>query len=145
MNALTIGVLAKAAGVGVETVRFYQRKGLLLEPPRGLGSVRRYRAMDIERLRFIKAAQELGFSLNEVRELLSLEEGGSCRDVRRLAETKLLLVEERVAGLKRIERVLAKLVKQCKVSRGRVCCPIIDSLHGKARARTIRNTPACCP
>lgn len=129
MKSLTIGRLAKASNVSVETVRFYQRKGLLREPPRGLGSVRLYDAADAARLRFIKAAQDLGFSLKEVAELLSLEEGGSCSAVRELAQAKLDDVAARIAGLRRIQRVLGELARQCAESRGRVRCPIIDSLE----------------
>lgn len=129
MNELTIGGLAKAAGVGVETVRYYQRRRLIPEPPRSYGTIRRYRAADVERLRFIKAAQELGFSLKEVVELLGLDQGGSCRAVERIAQSKLTIVRTRIAGLKQIERTLAALVSQCKTTRGRLRCPIIKSLH----------------
>lgn len=129
MSEFTIGRLAKAAGVGVETVRFYQRKGLVAEPPRGLGSVRHYSESDVARLRFIKAAQELGFSLSEVEELLGLEEGGSCSAVRQMATAKLDIVVARILGLKRIQKVLGQLVHQCETSRGRVRCPIISSLE----------------
>lgn len=126
---LTIGALAKAAGVGVETVRFYQRKGLVREPPRPYGQIRRYAAADAARIRFIKAAQELGFSLAEVGDLLSLEDGGACRDVQRLAQHKLADVRRRLARLRRIERSLAALIGRCETTRGRVACPIIASLE----------------
>lgn len=129
MNELTIGGLAKAADIGVETVRYYQRRGLMPEPPRGYGSIRRYGPGEVERLRFIRAAQDLGFSLKEVEELLSLEQGGGCRAVKRLAEEKLVRVQERIAGLKRIEHTLTALVQRCETTRGRMSCPIIQSLH----------------
>lgn len=129
MSELTIGGLAKAAGVGVETVRYYQRRRLMPEPPRSYGTVRRYRAADVERLRFIKAAQELGFSLKEITELLRLEQGGSCHAVEHLAQEKLTVVRARIAGLKHMERTLAALVSQCETTRGRLRCPIIQSLH----------------
>ena len=131
MAEFTIGRLAKAAGVGVETVRFYQRKGLLAEPPRGLGSVRRYGPKEVARLRFIRAAQDLGFSLSEVQELLSLEDGGACRAVQDLAQTKLDVIGERIEGLKRVQHALAKLVRQCVATKGKVKCPIIDTLQHK--------------
>lgn len=131
MRELTIGGLAKAADVGVETVRYYQRRGLLPEPPRGYSGIRRYGPGDVDRLRFIRAAQDLGFSLKEVAELMSLEQGGSCRAVEKLAKGKLTLVQERIAGLKRIERTLAVLVRRCEVTRGRMSCPVIQSLHGR--------------
>lgn len=132
MGEFTIGRLAKAAGVGVETVRFYQRKGLVAEPPRGLGSVRHYNDSDVARLRFIKAAQELGFSLGEIQELLSLEAGGACRSVQRLAQAKLEVIERRIVGLKRVQRALKVLITQCATTSGRVQCPIIATLQNPA-------------
>lgn len=129
MNELTIGGLAKAADIGVETVRYYQRRGLMPEPPRGYGSIRRYGPGEVERLRFIRAAQELGFSLKEIGELLSLEQGGSCRAVETLAEAKLAVVRKRIMGLKRVEHTLAVLVQRCETKHGKMSCPIIQSLH----------------
>lgn len=138
MNTLTIGGLASAVGVGVETVRYYQRQGLLREPPRGYGAIRRYQAADVERLRFIRAAQELGFSLREIAELLSLAKGGGCRAVERLARAKLDIVQERIAGLKRIEHTLLRLVRQCETTRGKLSCPIIESLHTHAAEQRVK-------
>ena len=127
---LTIGRFAAAAGVGVETVRFYQRKGLLPEPSKPPGSVRRYRESDVFRLRFVKAAQRLGFSLDDVAELLRLEDGASCRDARTLAERKLMDVREKLIDLKRMESALADAVARCSAARGDVVCPLIASLRG---------------
>lgn len=79
LENLTIGVFAKAAGVNVETIRFYQRKGLLLEPDKPYGSIRRYGEADVTRVRFVKSAQRLGFSLDEIAELLRLEDGTIAR------------------------------------------------------------------
>ena len=79
---MTIGALARAAGVNVETIRFYQRKGLMPEPDRPLGSIRRYSADELGRIRFIKSAQRLGFSLDEVAALLELEDGTQCQQAR---------------------------------------------------------------
>ncbi|MHB8405455.1 MAG: MerR family transcriptional regulator [Gammaproteobacteria bacterium] len=138
MSALTIGGLAKAASVGVETVRYYQRQGLLREPARGYGAIRRYQAADVERLRFIRAAQELGFSLREIAELLSLTKVGGCRAVERLARAKLDIVQERIAGLKRIERALLKLLRQCETTHGKLSCPIIESLHTHAAEQRVK-------
>lgn len=81
----TIGALARAAGVNVETIRFYQRRGLMPEPERPWGGIRRYARQDADRLRFIKSAQRLGFALDEVIELLRLEDGSHCEEARRLA------------------------------------------------------------
>ena len=112
-ETLTIGVLADAAGVNVETIRFYQRKGLMQEPDRPLGGIRRYGKADLARVRFIKSAQRLGFSLDEIGELLKLEDGSHCTEARAQAERKLADVRERLADLRRIEVVLQDLVQRC--------------------------------
>lgn len=126
---LTIGELAALAGVGVETVRFYQRKGLACEPPRLAGAIRRYGATDVGRLRFVKSAQRLGFSLEEVGELLRLEDGAHCRQASALAESKLTDIRRKLAELSRMEAALADLVKACHVGRGKVSCPLIAAFH----------------
>lgn len=126
---LTIGALARAAGVGVETIRFYQRKELLSEPDRPYGGIRRYGDADVVRLRFIKSAQRLGFSLDEVADLLQLEDGAHCDEARALAEHKLADVRERIVDLKRMEEALAGLVDCCATNGGTVACPLIASLH----------------
>ena len=95
-ETLTIGAFAKAAGVNVETIRFYQRKGLLPEPDKPYGSIRRYGETDVTRVRFVKSAQRLGFSLDEIAELLRLEDGTHCEEASSLAEHKLKDVREYV-------------------------------------------------
>ena len=125
---LTIGRVADAAGVNVETIRFYQRLGLLEEPVKPLGGVRRYDGEVVARLRFIKRAQQLGFSLAEVQRLLDLEDPQSCGKARSLATEKLALVEARISDLERIRGVLRELVARCGVRRGKVACPIIATL-----------------
>jgi MerR family mercuric resistance operon transcriptional regulator len=125
----TIGALAETAGVNVETIRFYQRKGLMPEPEKPYGSIRRYGAADLARVRFIKSAQRLGFSLDEIGELLKLEDGARCSEARQLAEDKLLDVRQKLGDLQRIEAVLAGLVARCSAVRGRVNCPLIASLQ----------------
>ncbi len=125
----TIGALAETAGVNVETIRFYQRKGLMPEPEKPYGSIRRYGAADLARVRFIKSAQRLGFSLEEVGELLKLEDGARCSEARQLAEQKLVDVRQKLSDLQRIESVLAGLVARCSAVRGRVNCPLIASLQ----------------
>ena len=125
----TIGALAEAAGVNVETIRFYQRKGLMPEPEKPYGSIRRYGAAELARVRFIKSAQRLGFSLEEVGELLKLEDGARCSEARQLAEQKLVDVRQKLSDLQRIESVLAGLVARCSAVRGRVNCPLIASLQ----------------
>lgn len=125
----TIGDLAKQAGVNVETIRFYQRRGLLEEPKKPLGGIRRYAQAHVRRIRFIREAQELGFSLDEVAELLALEDGRNCREAERIGSRKLATVRERLAQLKRVEKALATLVDQCHCNTGKVNCPLIDALE----------------
>jgi len=129
LNNFTIGALADTAGVNVETIRFYQRKGLMSEPKRPYGSIRRYTDTDLNRVRFIKASQRLGFSLDEVGELLKLEDGTHCNEVRYHAEHKLRDVREKLADLHRIETALSQLVARCGSARGTVKCPLISSLQ----------------
>lgn len=130
INNLTIGAFAEAAGVNVETIRFYQRKGLLAEPGKPHGRIRRYGAGDVARVRFVKSAQRLGFSLDEVAGLLRLDDGTHCNDARLLAEHKLADVRSKLADLRRIEGLLAALVRKCCASHGSVSCPLIDALQG---------------
>lgn len=127
METLTIGALAKAAGVHVETIRYYQRRELLEEPLRPAGGIRRYGAGTVARIGFIKRAQDIGFTLEEIRELLRLERTPGCHDARDIAARKLALVETRIADLKRVRRVLGTLIAECNAGGAR-SCPIIDSL-----------------
>ncbi len=127
-NGITIGRLAQAAEVNVETIRYYQRIGRLPLPSRDYGSIRRYVADDLKRVRFIKRAQALGFSLDEVALLLGLSDGKHCAETKALAAKKLPVVEEKMNDLAAIQKALQGLVTKCsKGSRG--CgCPIIDAL-----------------
>ena len=126
--SLTIGRLAESAQVNVETVRYYQRRGLMREPARPTGSVRRYMNDDVKRIRFIKRAQQLGFTLDEIANLLKLEDGRSCRETEQLAQQKLSLVEARITDLQRLRKTLRDLIGRCESGRGRITCPIIESL-----------------
>ncbi len=126
---LTIGRMAAEVGVNVETIRFYQRKGLLQEPARPIGGIRRYGQTDVSRLQFIKSAQRLGFSLEEVGQLLCLDDGMQCSAAAQLASEHLANVRARLQDLNRIEAALAKLLKRCARHRGEVACPLIASLH----------------
>ena len=128
-ESVTIGAFAKAADVNVETIRFYQRKGLLLEPEKPYGSIRRYGAADVTRVRFVKSAQRLGFSLDEIADLLKLEDGTHCDEASSLAEHKLKDIQDKLAGLQRMEAVLTQLVCACHSRRGNVSCPLIASLQ----------------
>lgn len=126
---MTIGMLAKAAGAGVETIRYYQRIGLMSIPARRYGSVRRYDVASVERLRFIKRAQQLGFTLEEVAHLLRLEDGTHCNEARDLAAHKLVLVDQKLAGLHAMRDVLANLIVACGSRRSaKQSCPLIESL-----------------
>ena len=128
----TIGILAREAGVHVETIRYYQRIGLVPEPARPLGGTRNYAPEHVRRLRFIKQAQQLGFSLEEVGELLSLEDGLHCHEVEGIAGQKLATVRERISQLRTIESALATLIGKCSRNRGKLRCPLISALEGAA-------------
>ena len=132
LENLTIGAFAKAAGVNVETIRFYQRKGLLPEPDKPYGSIRRYGETDVTRMRFVKSAQRLGFSLDEIAELLRLEDGTHCDEASSLAKRKLKDVRDKLADLTRMEAVLSELVRACHARSGKVSCPLIASLQDGA-------------
>ena len=129
---LTIGRLAKAAGVNVETIRYYQRRGLVDEPSKPLGGHRRYALSAASRVRFIKRAQQLGFTLDEVTGLLRLEDGQSCRETRLLAERKLTLIEKRIADLNRMRRTLKSLIAECAAGQRPRSCPIIATLSAES-------------
>ena len=129
-NTFTIGPLARAAGVGVETIRFYQRKGLLPQPERPYGGVRRYGEEELNRVRFIKSAQRIGFTLEEISQLLRLDDGTQCEEARVIAEHKLTDVRERITDLKRIDAVLNGLVQRCATAENDATrCPIISALN----------------
>ena len=130
VQKLTIGKVATAAAVNVETIRFYQRRGLLAEPPKALGGFRYYDEATIARVRFVKRAQALGFSLQEVEGLLALEQSNACGPTHDAAVLKLHAVEQRITDLKRIRSTLKKLVLQCETDPTTVSCPIIASLVG---------------
>lgn len=125
----TIGTLAKTTDVHVETIRYYQRRGLIAEPLKPLGGIRRYDETHARRLRFIKHAQALGFSLDEVADLLALEDGRHCREAERIGTRKLAVVRARIAQLHRVEQALATLMEQCHCNRGKVHCPLITALE----------------
>jgi MerR family mercuric resistance operon transcriptional regulator len=131
-SELTIGKLATAAGVNIETIRYYQRRGLLDEPDKPLGGYRRYPAEAAERVHFIKRAQQLGFTLEEVKGLLLLEDGQNCRETRLLAQRKLALIEERIDDLARMRRTLRGLIAECAKGGRPRSCPIIATLAAAA-------------
>lgn len=124
---LTIGRLARAAGVGVETIRYYQQRGLL-PVPASEGMFRRYPLTLADRIRFIKRAQELGFSLDEIGELLRLEDGTDRPSIRRVAAERLAQTERKLADLRRMRKVLSHLLADCEHAGADVPCPIIATL-----------------
>ena len=124
---LTIGKLAEQAGVNVETIRYYQRRGLLEEPKKPLGGYRRYPSDTPKRVRFIKRAQVLGFTLDEITSLLRLDAAGACSGTRELAVHKLALIDEKLAELGAMRRGLAGLVAKCGKNQNHAC-PIIKAL-----------------
>ncbi|MND43624.1 Mercuric resistance operon regulatory protein [compost metagenome] len=128
-TGLSIGKLAEAAEVNIETIRYYQRRGLLDEPPKPLSGYRCYLPEQVKRLRFIKRAQALGFTLDEVGALLTLDAACTCRETRALAVRKLALIEQKMADLAAIRQVLDGLVQECDASDGGAACPIIDVLN----------------
>jgi MerR family mercuric resistance operon transcriptional regulator len=127
-NSDTIGGLAKAAGVGVETVRYYQRRGLLSEPARPPGEVRRYGAEDVKRLRFIRSAQAAGFTLNEIKELIELDASDDRARARELAQARVAALDDKIAEIRRARDALAALATAC-ASGGKGPCPILNAFE----------------
>ncbi|MBA2412053.1 MAG: MerR family DNA-binding protein [Burkholderiaceae bacterium] len=128
--SLTIGRLAQAADVGIETVRYYQQRKLL-PVPAARGSFRRYDAAAVNRIRFIKRAQQLGFSLDEIAQLLRLQDGGERRAIRRISAARLAQIEAKLSDLKRMQRTLKHLVKACEGAGADRPCPIIETLSAR--------------
>ena len=129
-NSDTIGGLAKSAGVGVETVRYYQRRALLPEPARPPGEVRRYGEADVRRLKFIRSAQAAGFTLNEIKELLDLDSSDDRARARELADARVAAIDEKIAELKEARDALAGLASACANKRGGPC-PILKAFDPK--------------
>lgn len=124
---LTIGTLAKAANVNIETIRYYQRIGLITEPDKPVQGYRIYPSATLKRLRFIKRAQQLGFSLAEITELLELGEG-SCRDVQKRAEEKRNQIDRQINDLQNLRSTLTDLIKTCQSGSDGNQCAIIETL-----------------
>jgi MerR family transcriptional regulator, mercuric resistance operon regulatory protein len=135
---LKIGALAEKSGVHVETIRYYQNLGLMPKPARPRGAVRRYGKDSVDRLRFIKRAQGLGFSLNEIKRLLDLSIGEHCRETRSLAERKRELVDKKIADLRAIQSTLNTLIIACGGGKDGHGCPIIEALSTDHRRRASR-------
>ena len=125
---LTIGKVAHEANVNVETIRYYQRIGLLAEPAKPMYGFRYYPLETIERIRFIKRAQQLGFSLKDIEDLLALGDG-HCDDVEKIAEQKYNQILVQIRDLTRLKKVLGTLIKDCQANKpGSNCCPIVKTI-----------------
>ena len=135
-NALTIGKLASRGGVNIQTIRYYERSGLLPKPLRTASGYRLYADDAVRRLNFIKQAQFLGFSLSEIQELLSLrmQPGTTCGDIRQRARQKIVAVDKKIEDLQRIKGALTKLTAACRGNGPTSDCPILEALEsGKDR------------
>lgn len=130
-NNLTIGRVAELSNVGVETIRYYEREGILQQPQRIDGSIRRYPKETIHRLHFIRRAQELGFSLLEITELLSIRATGkgSCSKVADKTEKKLAQIEEKIADLRRLKSALLKVKECCGQQAASDKCPVLEEFY----------------
>ena len=131
MNTLKIGQLAKQAGVNIETIRYYERRNLIPKPPRRASGYRQYSTDYIARIRFIKRAQELGFSLTEIADLLALrvESDTICKEVQQQVEIKIADIELRIQTLQQMKTVLSDLVKACHENQLTNECPILTALN----------------
>lgn len=131
MKPLTIGQVARRAGVGVETIRFYEREGLVDDPPRLASGYRQYPPETVARIRFVRRAKELGFTLKEIKELLSLRASprSRCADVRQRAEAKIEDMQQKIRDLQKMKKALKQLAAACD-GRGPVTeCPILEALE----------------
>jgi len=132
-SRMTIGRAAETLGVPVSTLRYYEREGLVTPPERSSSGYRLYDQAAVERLAFIRSAQAVGFTLEDIRELLRLDEDSSCKDVQRLLNHRLAEVESKLADLKRVRNALSGALEQCRKSR-RGCGVLIGLKHRKARS-----------
>jgi MerR family transcriptional regulator, copper efflux regulator len=131
MSTMTIGRLAKQAGINIDTIRYYERNGLIPEPVRRASGYREYALSDVQRLRFILRAKDLGFTLAEIRELLSLSADRDVRGVKRRAEQRLEQVQRKIKELQRVRRGLKILIDACPGHGDLERCPIVAALSGE--------------
>lgn len=138
MSTMTISRVAKEAGIGIETVRFYEREGLLEQPARRASGYREYTEEAVRRIRFIKQSQALGFTLREIRELLALRLNPEATrsQIRQQAEAKLRDIEDKIESLKRMKRALTPLIKACDGKGSLEGCPILDAIEGSCHEKT---------
>lgn len=137
MKPLTIGKVAERAGVGIETVRFYEREGLLDKPTRSASGYRQFNDNVVKRLMFISRAKELGFTLKEIKELLSLRIDPEicCEDVKSKADVKIADIENKIATLRKMKKALVRLSLTCGERETTTECPILEALDGKKTTR----------
>jgi len=127
---MKIGELSKQSGVSIDTIRYYEQRGLIPAAPRTVSGYRQYASSDVVRLRFIVQAKELGFTLEEIAQLMALRSGGhSCAEVRAVAEAKAAEIDARIHQLARMRSILLKLSEQCEASPSSDPCPILKSLE----------------
>jgi len=128
---LSIGQVARRANIGVETVRFYEREGLIGRPSRRASGYRQYEPAVVTRLRFIRRAKELGFTLREIKELLELrlDPTSTCADVKGRAQAKIEDIDSKLASLRRVRKALSRLLEACDGRKGTAECPILDALE----------------
>ncbi|VAW95117.1 hypothetical protein MNBD_GAMMA23-459 [hydrothermal vent metagenome] len=124
---LTIGQLARQAGVNIETIRYYQRLGIINEPKKPEAGYRIYPQESVERILFIRRAKQLGFSLKEIAELLELGDG-HCDDVRQRAEDKQTQIAKQIQDLQNLQQTLGELIKSCQQKKNNTPCPIVEAL-----------------
>jgi Hg(II)-responsive transcriptional regulator len=135
--SFSIAGVAKGAGVGVETVRYYERRGLVSQPARASGTIRRYGRVHIDRIRFIKRAQELGLTLKEIETLLVLEDGADRSSIRHIAKIRLEEIRRRIADLKSMERALARVLHECEAHKEAPHCPIIAAIASNSAGKAV--------
>lgn len=141
-EGLTIGRLARAAGVGIETIRYYQKRDLLPIPETKETTFRHYPVELIDRIQFIKRAQELGFTLDEVTVFLRLADGGDRTSIRSVASRRLNEIREKIGDLQKMEIVLSKLVQECEASGKAAPCPVIAALATKEGKKPSSSKPS---
>lgn len=131
MDKLTSGKLAKLANINVESIRFYERKGLLPKPSRSASGYRLYSQVDVKRIKFIKKSQELGFTLKEIKELLSLrvDENNTCADIQEIIIEKINEIESKITELKKIDKTLKEMQRLCSTNELEKECPFLNLLN----------------
>ncbi|MBX3415127.1 MAG: heavy metal-responsive transcriptional regulator [Pirellulales bacterium] len=133
MKPMKIGEIARLSGTSVETIRYYEREGLLLEPERRPSGYRQYDETTVERLKYIRQAKDLGFTLAEIRELLELSSAhSSCNHIRQRAEAKMADIESKVRHLQQMKRSLGRIVKRCRANEPSVDCPLLHKTKGRS-------------